>query len=179
MINNNFTKILLIISLGLFITGSIQHTQAILGNNGKRQHLNQEREINIEFNQTYGGTVYEWVYEVIQTSDGGFALGGTTQSFGTGGWDMWLVKTDGDGTITWNQTYGGTLTDSAKGLVQTSDGGYAIAGQTSSYGAGGGDIWLVKTDGDGTITWNQTYGGTGADNGGSLIQTSDGGYAIA
>jgi hypothetical protein len=60
----------------------------------------------------------------------------------------------------WNKTYGGTNTEVAYGFVQTGDGGYALAGYTTSYGAGYGDFWLVKTDASGTIQWNRTYGGS-------------------
>ena len=78
----------------------------------------------------------------------------------------------------WSQTYGGTEIDQAFSLVATSDGGYAIAGSTSSSGAGQ-DFWLVKTDAFGNMQWNKTYGGTGADVARSLVATPDGGYAIA
>ena len=114
-----------------------------------------------------------------QTSDGGYALVGDTNSFGAGGNDFWLVKTDAAGNMQWNKTYGGTGTDTGISVFQTSDGGYALAGYTNSFGAGGKDVWLVKTDAAGNMQWNKTYGGTGADYGITVIQTSDGGYAIA
>ncbi len=79
---------------------------------------------------------------------------------------------------TWNQTYGGTELDEAWSLVQTVDGGYALAGYTYSFGAGSYDFWLVKTDASGNSEWNQTYGGTSSDQAYSLVQTVDGGYAL-
>ncbi len=82
---------------------------------------------------------------LIQTADGGFALAGDTESFGAGGKDMFLVKTDANGVAQWYQTYGGTEWDWAFALVQTTDGEFALAGRTSSYGAGNVDMWLVKT----------------------------------
>jgi hypothetical protein len=134
---------------------------------------------NEQWNQTYGGTGSDQGWSVVETGDGGFAIGGYTDSYGAGGNDFWLVKTDASGTAQWNQTYGGTEYDYGYSLVQTSDGGYAIAGWTMSYGAGNSDVWLVKTDANGSMQWSQTYGGTGSDQGSSLVQTSDGGYAIA
>jgi hypothetical protein len=132
-----------------------------------------------QWNQTYGGTNSEFGRSVAQTSDGGYAIAGYTGSFGAGSEDFWLVKTNATGNMQWNQTYGGTETDYGFSVAQTSDGGYAIAGFTGSYGAGGTDVWLVKTDADGIAQWNQTYGGTNSDYGYSMVKTSDGGYAIS
>jgi len=134
---------------------------------------------NMEWNKTYGGTGWEYAYDLVQTSDGGYALAGYTQSYGAGGGDAWLVKTDANGNMEWNKTYGGTSSDYAKALVQTIDGGYALAGSTESFGAGAADYWLVKSDAEGNVQWNKTYGGTGDDKAEALVQTSDGGYALA
>jgi predicted secreted protein len=131
------------------------------------------------WNQTYGEANGETCYSVVETSDGGFALSGYTISFGAGGGDVWLVKTDSAGNLLWSQTYGGTNWDTGYSVVTTSDGGYIIAGSTNSYGAGGSDFWLIKTDSTGVEQWSQTYGGTSMDESHSVIATSDGGYAIA
>jgi len=134
---------------------------------------------NMLWNKTYGGTDYDWASPVVQTADGGYALAGATTSFGAGGFDFWLVKTDSTGNMLWNRTYGGTGDDKAFALGPTSDGGYALAGYTVSFGAGSYDFWLVKTDAAGDMLWNKTYGGTGDDEADSLVQTTDGGYALA
>jgi hypothetical protein len=134
---------------------------------------------NMQWNETYGGTNGDGAYALVQTGDGGYALAGRTGSFGGGGDDFWLVKTDASGTMEWNRTYGGTSYDLAYDLVQTTDGGYALAGETCSFGAGNYDAWLVRTDASGTVQWNRTYGGTNEDGATALVQTSDGGYALA
>jgi predicted secreted protein len=133
----------------------------------------------MQWNKTYGGPEDDAAFHVIQTGDGGYALAGSSKSYGAGGQDFWLVKTDAAGNTQWNKTYGGTGDDSAASLVQTSDGGYALAGRTHSFGAGATDFWLVKTDAAGNTQWNKTYGGPEDDGGESLVQTSDGGYALA
>jgi len=134
---------------------------------------------NAQWNKTYGGTNHDEVLALVQTGDGGYALAGYTDSFGAGFYDFWLVKTGASGNAQWNKTYGGTDYDEALALVQTEDGGYALAGLTSSFGAGSYDFWLVKTDASGNAQWNQTYGGTGGDYANALVQTLDGGYALA
>ena len=101
--------------------------------------------------QTYGGASFDGASTLIVTSEGGFALAGSTDSFGSGDADFWLVKTDGSGNVEWNQTYGGTSFDGAYALVETSDGGFALTGETASFGAGDVDFWLVKTDENGII----------------------------
>lgn len=128
--------------------------------------------------KTYGGKNTDAAVALLRTSEGGYVFAGYTTSFGAGGSDFWLVKTDTSGNLQWNRTYGGTSDDTAWDLVQTSDGGYALAGYTSSFGAGSRDFWLVKTDVDGNVQWNQTYGGRNPDDAYALVQTSDGGYTM-
>jgi len=132
-----------------------------------------------QWNQTYGGTSREWGYSVVETSNGGYAIAGGTNSYGAGSYDVWLIKTNASGSMQWSQTYGGTGWDEGYSVIQTSNGGYAIAGYTASYGAGSYDVWLIKTDSAGNLQWTQTYGGAGYDMGRSLLQTGDGGYVIA
>ena len=133
---------------------------------------------NMLWNKTYGGTGNEYAYHVEQTLDGGYALLGQTNSFGAGNNDFWLVKTDASGNMQWNQTYGGTGNDVGIHVLQTVDGGYALAGSTASFGAGSNDAWLIKTDAAGAIQWNMTYGGTGMEISYALLETSDGGYLL-
>jgi predicted secreted protein len=133
---------------------------------------------NVELNMTYGETGSEYAYHVVQTVDGGYALLGQTNSFGAGSNDFWLVKTDANGVMEWNMTYGGTGNDIGIHVLQIAEEGYALAGHTSSFGVGSNDAWLIVTDADGTMQWNRTYGGTGMEFGQCLEPTSDGGYAL-
>jgi hypothetical protein len=134
---------------------------------------------NIQWTRTIGGTDWDKGYSIIQTSDGGYAVAGFTSSFGAGKWDVYVVKLDGSGNIQWTRTIGGVDWDEGYSIIQTSDGGYAVAGKTKSFGAGNDDVYVVKLDGSGNIRWTRTIGGENNDEGHSIIQTSDGGYAVA
>jgi hypothetical protein len=127
----------------------------------------------------YGGSGDEKAYSVQQTSDGGFIFAGRTFSFGAGECDFYLVKIDAGGDTIWTKTYGGPGRDRAWSVIQTLDGGYAIAGETGSFGAGHLDVYLVKTDMYGDTLWTRTYGGIPNDQAYSIQQTSDGGYIVA
>ncbi len=126
--------------------------------------------------RTYGGPNYDWSNSVQQASDGGYIISGSTNSFGAGSYDVYLVKTDSQGDTLWTRTYGGSHDDRGYSVQQTSDGGCIIAGYTSSFGEGYDDVYLIRTDASGDTLWTRTYGGTANDYGYSVQQTSDGGY---
>jgi predicted secreted protein len=134
---------------------------------------------NKVWDKTFGGSSDDAGWSVQQTSDGGYVVAGYTSSYGVGGDDVWLIKTDSNGNKVWDKTFDGTSDDGGMSVQQTSDGGYVVAGYTSSYGAGGWDVWLIKTDSNGNKVWDKTFGGTSDDMGVSVQQTSDGGYVIA
>ena len=126
----------------------------------------------------YGGEEPDYGYSIQQTTDGGYITLGKTGSFGAGSADAWLLKTDANGDTLWTRTYGGDEPDYGYSIQQTTDGGYIIAGKTSSFGADSIDVWLLKTDADGDTLWTRIYGGSGIDIGYTVQQTTDGGYII-
>jgi len=131
-----------------------------------------------DWDKIIGGDGLDQGRSVEQTTDGGYIIAGYTTSYGAGGYDVWLIKTDANGIEEWNQTFGGTGDDFGESVQQTSDGGYIIAAYTDSYGAGQDDIWLIKTYADGSYEWGLILGGTDWDRGYEAQQTDDGGYAI-
>ncbi|MBL4657883.1 MAG: PKD domain-containing protein [Flavobacteriales bacterium] len=136
----------------------------------------------VEWFQDYGGGNDDRGLQVQATADGGYIMSGHTTSFGAGGWDAFLVKTDAMGNTQWTRTYGGGGNDYGNYVEQTPDGGYIIMGSTSSFGAEGWDLWMIKTNANGNIQWNKTYGGVG--NEGEHWHTkgviaSDGNYVMA
>jgi len=134
---------------------------------------------NESWSQTFGGINYDEGCSVQQTSDGGYIIAGSTESYGAGLCDVYLIKTDANGNETWSQTFGGSNSDGGSSVQQTTDGGYIITGWTQSYGAGSWDVYLMKTDANGNEQWSQTFGGSNSDGGSSVQQTSDGGFIIA
>ncbi|MCK4576076.1 hypothetical protein KAU34_06690 [candidate division WOR-3 bacterium] len=128
--------------------------------------------------KTYGGTESDIGSSVQQTSDGGYIIAGSTNSFGVDGTDVYLIKTDASGDTLWTRTYGGINGDQGYSVQQTSEGGYIVVGETDSFGAGFYDFYLVKTDSFGDTLWTKTYGGQFYESGESVQQTSDGGYII-
>jgi uncharacterized delta-60 repeat protein len=129
--------------------------------------------------RTYGGSSTDVAYSVRQSADGGYIMAGWTNSFGAGEYDFYLVKTNSQGDTLWTRTYGGINYDRAYSVQQTTDGGYIVAGYTWSFGAGGYDFYLVKTNSQGDTLWTRTYGGRDWDNAYSVQQNADGGYIVA
>ena len=131
----------------------------------------------LQWSKTIGGAQNDQVYSIIQTTDGGFAAAGYTASFGAGNSDMYIVKLDSNGALQWNRTIGGTNYDNATSIIQTTDGGFAVAGYTGAFAAY--DYYIVKLNASGTVQWSKAIGGSGDDGAYSIVQTTDGGFALA
>jgi len=133
---------------------------------------------NIQWQKVFGGPDRDWGREIIQTTDGGYFFCGHTLSSGAGNYDFWMMRLSPDGSRLWERTLGGTGHDIACSTVQTSDGGYAVAGYTSSAGAGKDDILVVKLDDAGVLSWQKTYGTVAYDGACRIQQLPDRGYVL-
>ena len=153
------------------------------------------------WDKRYGGNKNEIFMQMIQTTDGGYLLGGYSNSNISGDktetnrqsgcsvsctFDFWIVKTDSLGTKQWDKTYGGVATDALIMMQQTSDGGFILGGGSSSNigfeksqnSQGLNDYWIVKTDALGNKLWDKDFGGTNQESFSTILQTSDGGYLL-
>lgn len=133
----------------------------------------------IMFQKHYGGSGDDYGSTCLQTSDGGYIVTGSTDSYGLGGWDIYVIRTNEYGETLWTKTYGGSSYDVSTDIIATDDGNYAICGITDSYGYGNHDVYLIKIDQNGDTLWAKTYGGTGSDAGYSIVQTLDNGIVIS
>lgn len=130
------------------------------------------------FARAYGNVSDDHITSAIVAPDDGFVLTGGTWSWGSGQSDMFIVKTNPYGAGIWTAVYGGSGTDEAAAIIATTDAGYAIAGLTSSYGAGSADMLVLKLTSTGVITWARVIGGTGVDEAYGIAQVTDGGYVV-
>jgi len=145
----------------------------------------------IEWQKTYGGSMSDKAFAMSKTNDGGYIVAGSSYSnngdvlINYGLEDIWVLKVNNIGAIEWQKTFGGSGSDVAKSVIQTSDGGYIIAGYSNSTDGnlsqfyGGFDYWIIKLTPAGLIMWQKSFGGSGDDQANSIIQTNDGGYAVA
>jgi len=135
----------------------------------------------VVWQKTYGGSDYETAYSIQQTSDGGYIVAGETYSFGTGYFDIWVLKLDANGTVVWQKTYSKSSYETAYSIQQTSDGGYIVAGKTYSFLGGFycEKFWVLKLDTNGNVVWQKIYGGKYDAVAKSIQQTNDGGYIVA
>ena len=114
----------------------------------------------------------------MPTADGGFLIFGETRSFGAGERDLYLLQIDEGGDVLWEQTFGGPGDEGGFTFSPTADGGYVLAGQTASFGAGGLDVYLVKTDAQGNELWSQTYGSEMDEVGHAAVELPGGGFLV-
>ncbi|MBA3648664.1 MAG: T9SS type A sorting domain-containing protein [Chitinophagales bacterium] len=133
---------------------------------------------NLTWTKTIGGSADDYGKFIALTHDGNIVLGATTNSYGAGDNDFFLVKADFDGNVLWTKTIGGIANDDMWSMHVTTDGGFIMTGVTFSYGNGKGDCYLAKADAVGDVEWTRTFGGEGNDRGNSVNETSDGGYIM-
>jgi hypothetical protein len=107
------------------------------------------------FAKTIGGSDGDYAHSIIQSSDGGYVVAGETLSFGAGYSDIYVVKLDSAGNVQWTKTIGGSYSDGARSIIQSSDGGYVVAGGIQSFGAGYIDFYVVKMDANGNACFSQ------------------------
>ena len=131
------------------------------------------------WSNTYGGVGGESAHSIQETNDGDFVFFGSTSSYGNGSNDVWLVKIDSDGYLIWDQTFGGVAVDEAMAGLQTEDDGYILAGYKRFEVNGDLDAYIIKTDNNGNLIWEQTYGGVGHDQAFAICETNDNEYVIA
>src|SRR5205085_2881439 len=141
--------------------------------------------------KSLGGGAEDKAWSVVQTTDGGFVIAGSSLSnngditIPHGDYDYWIVKLDANGNLVWQKSLGGSGDDQAFSIQQTTDGGFIIAGVSYSQDGdvsgnhGSGDYWIAKTDIAANILWEKSFGGTSTDVGYSVQQTIDGGFLVA
>ena len=132
-----------------------------------------------KWNQTYGGSGTEYLNSLVVTIDGGYALAGSTNSFGSGSADVWLVKVDPLGNMEWNQTYGGPIADYCDSMVTSGNGGFALACIVQPPTFWDGNFWLITVDSLGNLELNQTYGSSAHHSPTSVLNTKDGNLIFA
>ena len=138
----------------------------------------------IEWEENYGGSYTDNANSILQTDDGGYIVSGYTNNSGSD-LDYLVIKLDNSGGIEWDKNYGGSDNDGATSIQATNDGGYIVAGGSTSsdgdvsFNYGGADYWIVKLNSSGVIEWENSYGGNFRDEPQSIQQTTDGGYIIA
>ena len=180
---------------GFIVAGRADSNDGDVGPGSHGSHdcwiLKLTEQGDISWKKVLGGSQSDLITSIQQTSDGGYIAGGMTTSndgdiVGFNGLqDIWVVKLNEAGDVEWNIAIGGTLTEQGFSILQTDDGSYVVAGNSSSPEIinpittnGTNDLFIVKISPSGVILWQQTIGGTSQDFASSIKKTSDGGYII-
>lgn len=135
--------------------------------------------INYQWSYALGGTNNDWGYAVKQTYDNGYIIALNSNSYGNGGYNAVLMKRDSLGDQVWMKTYGGNDWSFAYDIVVTYDSGFVFCGETYNNTAGKSDVYIVKVNQHGDTLWTKTIGGSLADKGNSIIETSDSNIVVA
>jgi len=131
---------------------------------------------NIEWDEVFGENGPDIANSIIRTKDGGYAVAGFIWTIYAGKQDIWIVKLDENGNKEWDKTFDKDKNDVAYSIIQTKDGGYAIAGSTGLKLWGEVNCWVIKLDAKGNMEWDNDFGGTGWDEIFSIVQTKDGSF---
>jgi len=178
---------------GFILGGSSASSDGdVSGNNGSSDFwiVKTDASGNLQWEKNFGGSSFESLNSLQQTSDGGFILGGSSSSSdgdvsgNNGSSDFWIIKTDVSGNLQWEKNFGGSSNETINSLQQTSDNGFILGG--SSYSSdgnisgnnGSSDFWIVKTDASGNLQWEKNFGGSSNETINSLQQTSDDGFIL-
>lgn len=144
----------------------------------------------IEWQKNYGGTDPDFGHTIKQTNDNGYIIAGTTYSNNidvtenNGATDCWILKLNSLGVLEWQNNFGGTNQESARDIIQISDGSYLVTGSTNSSNGdvtgqhGAGDAWVLKLNSIGILEWQKTLGGTNSESLNKILQTEEGGYIL-
>lgn len=139
---------------------------------------------DLEWQKNYGGTGSDENPEALAVAlDGqgypdGYILAGATTSFGAGGRDIWLLRLENNGNVRWQKTLGAESGNEYARAIYPVNSGFWLAASTTSFGAGGSDVWIVKLAADGSVLWERAYGGTGSDSPVGIEPTSTGGCVV-
>lgn len=140
--------------------------------------IQTDLEGDMQWSQTFGGEGDDLCWGVLPVADEGYILVGETASFGSGAEDCLLIRTDASGNEQWRQTYGGEQGDRCFSIAFADDGGFVLAGQTYSAGAGDRDSYVIKTNASGEEQWSKTFGGEASDVGHAVARTADGAFLV-
>jgi len=142
--------------------------------------INLDANGNLVWQKTFGGDSSDWANIIQQAKDGGYIIAGDTMSFGAGWWyDVYILKLDVDGELEWEKIFGGSNYDAGYSIQQIQDGGYIVAGETKSFGAGDYNVYILRLDSNGKLLWKKTFGGSNNESATAIQQTKDGGYIVA
>lgn len=134
---------------------------------------------NFLWHQALGGLNVDVGMSVVESSDSGIVCAGYTNSQGNGGYDVWLIKTDRNGNVLWEKTYGGSNWDFGYWIARSAAGGFILIGSTQSFGSGSSDIYILRLNDNGDTLWTRTYGGADEDEGAEIIELPSGHFYLA
>ena len=130
------------------------------------------------FQMAYGGANDDEAHTLCITNDNHYIIAGTTMSFGSGGKDICIIKTNENGNVIWSKTYGGSQDELPRSIIQTNDNGFIIVGNTYSFGHGERDIYILKIDTDGNLQWSKVVGGDAEDRGFTVVELNNGDFIV-